>query len=92
VRAAQLGDLGTERFEQLHRLGEPAHHAGLVSGARQVGDDADPHAAHVAVPRRRYDGRNRCVDRRGVERIVPRHRLVQQRGIKNISPERSRGV
>ena len=92
VRAGHLGDLGAERLEQLDRLGEPGQDARLVAVPAQLGDHADPQAAHVGLARRGDDRRHRRVDRGGVARVMPGHRLVQQRGVEHRPAERSRRV
>ena len=92
VRAGHLGDLGAERLEQLDRLGEPGQHARLVAVAAQLGDHADPHAAHVRLAGRGHHRRHRRVDRGGVHRVVPGHRLVQQGGVEHGPAERARRV
>ena len=60
----------------------------LIAVPAQLGDHADPHAAHVGLAGRGHHRRDRRVDRGGVARVVAAHGLVQQGGVQHGPPER----
>ncbi len=92
VRAGDLHDLGPGLDEQLDGLVEALLHAGLVALAAELGDHPDAQPAQVAgrpgVGRVGHQ-RDRLVDARGVERVVPADDLVQQRGVEDGARDRA---